>query len=549
MLGFPTVANQFNVLESNQTADFQCPREEEEVGLVDPRTTRHLRAAASRAEVRGRQAAVQQPVTVHYSSDAQGISGTCVEPVTSESCSSLFVDNSFSASPVDILSLQSAGPVHYTLGTGAIGDDALYTVDVEDVACTLNNCNKRISNAGPERSAGRPGHTPIRRTLACEQNIEDRCAGQDWSAGRPDLTSFGASSAACPSSQTACLGPYGAAFGQPHHTGPNTREETYSMTSSTRGLRQGDQHSTSQPEASSSGRHAAEDRASPAKVVLQPRRPPYFCGGLDEDVHVWTSIVDRWLGTIRGEPSAQLTFIVSLLRGVAYDWYQHFETRTGCPGDWTTMRRAMLERFGTSIRAEKARAGLYQLKQDKMTVLQYAAAFESFLAQLGDYDESYYLVHFIFGLRPEIMRGVYIQQPDTLLAAKNMAERLELTHHLTSVTQCVQRSKRRPKPSIEAPRRGDLAGIISRRLTDQYRDRGRGGPQYQHSTEAAYPLVQEHCGGELSGSPWTGSCVEIQAEGSATRRQSRTCEETGLCRDSEFGGFGAREGEDICRCH
>ena len=139
----------------------------------------------------------------------------------------------------------------------------------------------------------------------------------------------------------------------------------------------------------------------------------------------------RWLGTIQGEPSAQLTFIVSLLRGVAYDWYQHFETRTGCPGDWTTMRRAMLERFGTSIRAEKARAGLYQLKQDKMTVLQYATAFESFLAQLGDYDESYYLVHFIFGLRPEIMRGIYIQQPDSLLAAKNMAERLELTHHLT----------------------------------------------------------------------------------------------------------------------
>ena len=67
-----------------------------------------------------------------------------------------------------------------------------------------------------------------------------------------------------------------------------------------------------------------------------------------------------------------------------------------------------------------------------MTVLQCTAAFESFLAQLGDYDESYYLVHFIFGLRPEIMCGVYIQQPDTLLAAKNMAEKLELTHLATS---------------------------------------------------------------------------------------------------------------------
>ena len=43
-----------------------------------------------------------------------------------------------------------------------------------------------------------------------------------------------------------------------------------------------------------------------------------------------------------------------------------------------------------------------------MTVLQYADAFESFLAQMEDYDASYYLVHFIFGLRPEIMQGVYL---------------------------------------------------------------------------------------------------------------------------------------------
>ena len=59
-----------------------------------------------------------------------------------------------------------------------------------------------------------------------------------------------------------------------------------------------------------------------------------------------------------------------------------------------------------------------------MTVLQYASAFESFLAQLGDYDESYYLVHFIFGLRPEIMRGVYIQQPDSLPGCKEYGRAL-----------------------------------------------------------------------------------------------------------------------------
>ena len=54
------------------------------------------------------------------------------------------------------------------------------------------NCNKRISHAGPERSAGRPGHTPTRRILECDENIEDSCAGQDWSAGRPSHRLFGA---------------------------------------------------------------------------------------------------------------------------------------------------------------------------------------------------------------------------------------------------------------------------------------------------------------------------------------------------------------------
>ena len=219
------------------------------------------------------------------------------------------------------------------------------------------------------------------------------------------------------------------------NTGYNTREEKSFPASTsplTTGLLRHEDQNINQQRATSSGRYAANDRASPATVVLQPRRPPCFCGGIDDDVHVWTAIVNRWLSAIQGEPSVQLTYIASLLRGAAYEWYLHYETRTGCPGDWTTLRHAMLERFGTSIRAEKARAGLYQLRQHKMTVLQYAHTFESYLAQLGDYDESYYLAHFIFGLRPEIMRGVYIQQPETLPAAKNMAEKLELTHLATS---------------------------------------------------------------------------------------------------------------------
>ena len=55
--------------------------------------------------------------------------------------------------------------------------------------------------------------------------------------------------------------------------------------------------------------------------------------------------------------------------------------------------------------------------------------------------------------------------------------------------------------------------------------------------------------GELSGETWTGSCVEILTEGSATGRQTRTFEETGVCRDCIFGGFDAGEGDYVCRHH
>ena len=128
-----------------------------------------------------------------------------------------------------------------------------------------------------------------------------------------------------------------------------------------------------------------------------------------------------------------------------------------------------------------------------MTVLQYADAFESFLAQIDDYDEAQYLVHFIFGLRPEIMRLVYMQQPASLLAAKNMAEKLELTHLATSEPYPRTKKQKTSKTQHRGTQERRSGGHNQQKdLPNQYRDRGRGGLQNQHSTEAAYPLVQEH---------------------------------------------------------
>ena len=42
-----------------------------------------------------------------------------------------------------------------------MNDDALYYNGLNEVACTNDQCNKRVSNAGQEWLAGQPGNRPI----------------------------------------------------------------------------------------------------------------------------------------------------------------------------------------------------------------------------------------------------------------------------------------------------------------------------------------------------------------------------------------------------
>ena len=70
-----------------------------------------------------------------------------------------------------------------------------------------------------------------------------------------------------------------------------------------------------------------------------------------------------------------------------------------------------------------------------MTVLEYFDTFESYLAQIDDYDESFYLAKFIFGLRPTLLTQAFAQHPANLLEAKVLAETLELTQSMVKTHQ------------------------------------------------------------------------------------------------------------------
>ena len=156
VFGFPLANNQFNVLETSQTAGIQCQssEQEEDEGLIDPRTTRALRIAALRADDRGNLADVPPTAPVPSLSSTQGMyySGIVVNPDVPGICSqTLFVQNSFSACSPAVLSMQTGEPVQYMLGEG---------VHVRDGGDSLYNslkCNKRISCAGPEMVGGATG--------------------------------------------------------------------------------------------------------------------------------------------------------------------------------------------------------------------------------------------------------------------------------------------------------------------------------------------------------------------------------------------------------
>ena len=52
------------------------------------------------------------------------------------------------------------------------------------------------------------------------------------------------------------------------------------------------------------------------------------------------------------------------------------------------------------------------------------------MAQLKDYDESFYLTKFIFGLHPAILTEVFVKRLATLLEAKRISNKLELTQYM-----------------------------------------------------------------------------------------------------------------------
>ena len=127
-----------------------------------------------------------------------------------------------------------------------------------------------------------------------------------------------------------------------------------------------------------------------ATAQWRPKEPPVFTGNTCDDVYLWTSLVRQYLVFMDGTARQEVAFAATLVRRAAHEWYRGYEQRNGNkpPQDWSTMQQAILDHFGSNIRAQEAHAKLLTISQGKRSVRDYTSEFEMLLGRLSTRDEA-----------------------------------------------------------------------------------------------------------------------------------------------------------------
>ena len=163
-------------------------------------------------------------------------------------------------------------------------------------------------------------------------------------------------------------------------------------------------------------------------VQWRPKEPPVFCGKSTEDAHTWVSVVSNYFVFMNGTPHQEVAYAITLLREAAHDWWQSYlsRRRNVLPPDWATLSAALLDRFGSKLRAKQALADIMTLQQGNRSVREYAAEFEKNTGRLDSSDEATLLQLFVWGLQRDIAEKVSLAHPTSLANAIAAAEEIEL---------------------------------------------------------------------------------------------------------------------------
>ena len=179
--------------------------------------------------------------------------------------------------------------------------------------------------------------------------------------------------------------------------------------------------------ASSSVQYPASGSQQFATAAWKPKEPPCFFGRNTEDAYTWVSLVRNYLTFMSGSDAQQVAYTVTLFRESAHEWYMaHERWNKGPPRDWSSLVSALLDRFGSNIRAQEAQSQLMSISQGNRPVREYASQFETLLGRLQSYDEGLMLNQFVWGLQPDLARSVSLHYPNSIAKAVSLAETTEL---------------------------------------------------------------------------------------------------------------------------
>jgi hypothetical protein len=178
--------------------------------------------------------------------------------------------------------------------------------------------------------------------------------------------------------------------------------------------------------------------ASSFRVDMKPLQPSAFSGSPSHNVEQWCLEMERYFsvtGLSESDPR-RVALASTYLKDVASGWYNGAvkAQELSSNSSWSEFRSKIVARFRRIAPARVARAALRQLRH-RSKVEGYSKEFERLLQDIPDMSVTDQIEQYIYGLQRHIAAEVDRQEPTTLHAAMEAAQRVELllsTHRTAS---------------------------------------------------------------------------------------------------------------------
>lgn len=278
-------------------------------------------------------------------------------------------------------------------------------------------------------------------------------------------------------------------------------------------LHQQQAHAAALASANSPSASAAAAAPSPAvslRVDMKPLQPSAFNGHVSSNVEQWCLEMERYFH-ITGLPEQdprRVALASTYLKDVASGWYNGAirAQELTQSATWSEFRSKIVQRFRRIAPARVARAALRQLRH-RSRVEGYSKEFERLLQDIPDMSVTDQIEQYIYGLQRHIAAEVDRQEPTTLHAAMEAAQRVELllsTHRTASAYGPARPSfgsAHRPSEGVgrDGGDRMDLSVVRSRPLA------------YEEEQKYATHVFQEE------ESEWPGAHHEYKLHGMQAR--------------------------------